>query len=93
MLTTVTLLVTKHLVGEGLSDALLKEIERWLSAHFIAVRDPRRKSEKLGDASEAYFGNADMGLDFTPYGQQVKVLDSTGILAGLGKQKMILKVV
>ena len=50
----------------GLGAATLKEIERWLSAHFVAIRDPRIMSEKAGDASANYHGKSAMGLDATP---------------------------
>ena len=80
------LIVTDRLTGEH-STALLKEIERWLAAHFAAIRDPRAKSEKTADASATYYGNAGLGLNHTPYGQQVLAMDTTGILASLGKRK------
>ena len=40
------LLVTDVLTGLGYSDDLLKEIERWLAAHFVAIRDPRMTKER-----------------------------------------------
>lgn len=92
-ITSANLTITEHLSGSSLSDELLKELERWFSAHLVATYERRRKAEKLGDASDTFDGQTGMGLDFTSYGQQVKILDPTGILAGLGKRKMLLKVV
>ena len=68
--------------GSGLSDDQLREIERWLAAHFLAsTREPQAQSERDVEAAITYQGKTGMGLDFTPYGQMVKVLDTTGILA------------
>ena len=79
-------LVTSKVAGQGLSDAELKEITRWLAAHFVAVADPRAKSEKTDEAQATYFmGKEGTGLDATSYGQQVKILDTTGSLANSGK--------
>jgi hypothetical protein len=45
------------------------------------------KSETAGQGKDEYGGTYGMGLDFTSYGQQVKVLDVSGILAQrIGKQ-------
>lgn len=90
------LMVTKHLVGTGLTDPELKEIERWLSAHFVAVREPRVRQRSIGDARETYAisGGYSGGLDATPYGQQVMLLDWTGVLSStLGKKAVILDAV
>jgi hypothetical protein len=80
------LLVTDWLGNSGLTEPHLKEIERWLSAHLVAIRsqDSVSKAEKTGDASITRHGQTGLGLDFTPYGQQVKVLDITGTMANLG---------
>lgn len=84
--------VTAMLSGSGLSSAQLKEIERWLAAHFAAIRDPRISDEKTEEAGATYHGKSDMGLDHTPYGQQVKLLDTTGIMTNLGKRKASVEV-
>ena len=81
-----TLTVDEHLSDESLSDDLLKEIERWLAAHFVAIREQRVKSEKVGDAAATYHGQSGKGLEFTPYGQQAVLLDPTGKLASIGKR-------
>jgi len=71
----------------GLSAAVLKEIERWLSAHFVAIRDARSTKDAIGDSSHTYEGKTGMGLEFTRYGQQAKMLDTTGTLAKLGLRR------
>jgi hypothetical protein len=70
----------------------LKEIERWLSAHFVCVRDPVSLRAKLGDAESWNFPASvttawGKGLNLTPYGQQAIALDRTGILAKSGLMK------
>ena len=73
------------------TDAELKEIERWLVAHMIASTVFRTTSdEKVGDASVTYTGKWGMGLDSTPYGQMVKALDSSGLLASADKSAVSL---
>lgn len=64
-ITVANLIVTEKLGDSGLGDALLKEIERWLSAHFIYVSNPSYSSinknargtvisERIGDTSISY---------------------------------------
>jgi len=70
-----------------LGAAVLKEIERWLAAHAVAMRDKRTSKDSVLDSSHTYEGKTGTGLDFTRYGQQAKLLDTTGTLAKLSKQK------
>jgi len=73
--------------SEGLLDsARLKEIERWLSAHFTAIRDVRADMEKAGDVSQSFQYKVDLNLNQTQYGQQAILLDITGYLARLQKE-------
>lgn len=80
-------LITDTLSGEEYGTITLKEIERWLSAHFIAIRDPRVAQEKIGDAAVTYQGKTGLGLDHTSYGQQVLLLEHHGVLAALQQRK------
>ena len=87
------LIVTDKLTGKGLSEAQLKEIERWLSAHFATIKSPTLSEDKIGSSTQKYnVGYLGKGLEATPYGQQVKLLDPTGTLAGIGKMKVTFKV-
>lgn len=75
-------LVQQILLDKGLSADLLTEIEKWLSAHFLAIMDQRVHSESVGGEWQAtYQGKTDMGLNATTYGQQALLLDTTGSLA------------
>lgn len=81
-------LVDKALTSSGLAEAQLFEIELWLSAHFVAIRDPVAKSEKIGDAQVDYWlGTVEggKGLLMTPYGHTACVLDTTGTLMSFAK--------
>jgi len=75
----------------GLGADTMKEIERWLAAHFVAIRDPRLKSTETGDAKDEYLGVVGKGLEATQYGQQALFLDTTNALASIGKRKIIFK--
>lgn len=80
-------MVTDLLLGENYSTATLQEIERWLAAHFVAVRDPQVTQEKTDDAQATYEGKTGMGLNSTRYGQQAMLLDHHGILARVASSK------
>lgn len=80
-------LVTDKLTGLGYSSEMLQEIETWLTAHFVAIRDPQILKEKIGENDVTYTGKSGFGLDATTYGQQVQLLDHKGVLASLSKQK------
>lgn len=71
------------------SECTLRELERWLSAHFIATADPKTWSEKYGDASNIYQGKWDVGFDSTNYGQQVMRLDPCGKLGTVNAQAKV----
>ena len=92
-ITLASLLVSSKLESRGLSEGLLKEIERWLAAHFIAIRDPRSKSESVGDISVTYGGTTGEGLKATLYGQQAIAIDPSGTLERLNKQSAMIGVV
>lgn len=81
-----TLLVDEELDGLGMSDSRLKEIERWLSAHFAATATPLAKAEGVGKISQTLQRGRDgEGLATTQYGQNAIALDSSGTLAALSK--------
>jgi hypothetical protein len=82
------LLITDILKNSGLSVSRLKDIEKYLTAHFIASIHSRPSSrEKVGEV-EVEYSNAKFGegLKATPYGQMVSLLDTSGLLAVLGKR-------
>ncbi len=84
---TANLVVTEHLGTSGLSEETLAEIELWLAAHFVCIHDQQLSAIGMGTANYRFNGKTGMGLDFTPYGQHVKFLDTTGVLAGIGQRR------
>lgn len=89
-----TALIDESLTGKGLSDAILKEIERWLSAHLVAIsRERPSKEEGAGGAFIKYTGEWGKGLSSTSYGQTAIALDTSGTLASLSEGRKSISIV
>ena len=81
--------VTGVLSGEGLSTALLAEIERWIAAHMIAsTRERMAEKEGAGGAEIKYTGKWGKGLRSTSYGQMAIGLDTSGTLEAMSDGKL-----
>ena len=87
-ITTANTLIAEILDGAGYSEAYLTEIEKYLSAHLVSLRQRQLTGQKFGDADEKYAGKFGMGLEFTQYGQFVLNLDTSGRLKKSGKPKV-----
>jgi len=72
----------------SLTSGQLKDIELYVAAHFVGIKDKRITSEKTGDASAKYEGKTEMGLKFTRYGQMAIMLDTSGTLAKVSSGKV-----
>ena len=93
-------LVTGVLGGQGLGTVRLKEIERWLAAHFLAHAGTDKTvgqvvEEQIGDTRRRFSdGQAAFGkLDSTRYGKMALLLDTSGRLAGLGRTRAQFRVI
>ncbi len=86
---TANLVVTTYLATSGLDADLLKEIETYLAAHFVTLRDVQAKQERADGVAFTYQGEWGSGLDSSSYGQTAQILDSTGILAQLSDENRI----
>lgn len=64
----------------------LELIERWLSAHFYAIYEPRFKMERAGSVSSENQTKVDLGFDVTHYGQMAMRIDTAGGLAALNER-------
>lgn len=82
-------LVEDKLSGKGLSFTRLKDIEIWLAAHLVAIRESKhmRVEEQIGQARVRVSDNTFSGnnLGMTRWGQTALSLDTTGTLAAMGK--------
>ena len=76
--------------GGSLTDDELKEIERWLAAHFAAIADPKlaMESESFEGARQVYArGSKDeIGVLSTQFGQMANTL-SDGCLSDMDLKK------
>lgn len=84
---TANLFVDTHLLTSGHSDGILEKIELYLAAHYVAItaEEGQRILSKTGDATEEWdVAQLGKGLAATRFGAQALVLDTSGILAGLG---------
>ena len=91
-LLTADTVVTNNLGSTDLSTEELKQIEKYLAAHFACMRDPIPLRSKVGDSEQVSFPLSvttafGQGLRITPYGQQVLAIDRSGVLAKLGLLK------
>lgn len=88
-----TAVIDTALGTSGLSDALMKEIERWMAAHLVAQRERQLLKAGASGAFVEYVGVFEMGLNGTQYGQTAMALDTTGTLASLSLKKAYLRAV
>lgn len=77
--------ILKAVTDSSYTDADKEIIERWLAAHFYAVRDPRAIKESAGSVTVTYQGKVGLGFDVTEYGQQAMRLDIKGGLAQMNE--------
>lgn len=88
------LMVTRQLDGEGLTDALLKDIETWLTAHLISIGKERQvTNEKVGDIWITYNKNPEGYLKSTTFGQTVLFLDTSGKFAQSAKGRVKIRAI
>lgn len=78
----------------NMTEDQLEQIELWLSAHFIAIRDPVARAESIGDTRVEYWlGSVEgaSGLKMTPYGQMACSLDTSGRLTTVAARRAEMK--
>lgn len=76
------------LASAGLTETILKEIEKWMAAHMVSLSKERQsKEEGAGTAYIKYAGEWAKGLEQTSYGQMAIALDPSGTLSNLSKGK------
>ena len=80
---TANLFVDTHLVPDaGHSEPMLRKIELYLAAHFLALTEEQGgiTRSKLGEADDSFANVYEGGLKSTRFGLQALSLDSSGIL-------------
>ena len=88
-----TELVTSLLDDKGLTDDLMENIERWLTAHMITVTRSREAiRQKAGPAEQEFSDVFEKRLDSTSYGQMAMALDPTGTLADLNAHRRPMRI-
>lgn len=93
-ISSANVLVDQVLSYTSLSANVLREIERWLTAHMIVLsRERLTREEGAGGAKVVYMGVDGKGLEATPYGQMVLELDTTGKLAALASKHAWIKTI
>jgi hypothetical protein len=89
-------IVVERVLGtdDNMTEEQLEQIELWLAAHFIAIRDPVARSESIGETRVEYWlGTVDgaTGLKMTPYGQMACALDTSGKLTTVAARRAEMK--
>ena len=78
----------------SMTAAQLRDIETWLTAHLISSTLHRQTSgEQVDGASVKYTGYWSKDLESTSYGQMVKVIDTSGKMANVGKKLASMKAI
>jgi hypothetical protein len=78
-------IIDRVCLQSGYDDSTLELIERWLSAHFYSIRDPRTISESVKGISERFEdgiggSSRSSGFSLTRYGRQAMLIDTDGNL-------------
>lgn len=87
-ITVANTVVNDKLEGQGASEAMLTQIELYLSAHFCSVREPQLTEEEIGGRDSTVkekrrMAQVGYGFASTAFGQQAIALDMTGILSDM----------
>lgn len=85
---TANLIVEEDLVGNGLTEARLKQIEIYLAAHFATLAKEKGGIVRtsMGESAETYhdLNSRFQSYTSTRFGQQAIALDTTGTLVNQG---------
>ena len=86
-ISTANLVVEEDLVGKGMSESRLKEIEKYLAAHFATVTTGELTARKVGDSMDDFVKTRMYeGLRGTTFGQQAVSLDASNTLVDTDKR-------
>ena len=87
---TATFVVDDALLNSSFNDDKLKQIELYLAAHFVCIAEEKGGIilDKYGDATQEMQEIYSAGIMSTRFGQQALMLDTSGILAARGTNKL-----
>lgn len=90
MITTASQFVDDHLADQDLSTRILRSIEQYLAAHFVALTEEGGGliSSEFGDADDKWANVYESGLKSTRFGQAAISMDSSGTLARVASTNM-----
>jgi hypothetical protein len=84
--------VVTGLLSNDFDEPILTNIERWLTAHYIAVTVERRAIQEIAGPVEQKFSDIyGQNLQATDYGQVAASLDTTGKLASIGRRRIFFR--
>ena len=75
-------------LGVTHTSATLELIERWLAAHCYKSSDQAFAENETLTAKAVYQGKTGMGLEGTKYGQMAMLLDFSGALTAMNRQRI-----
>lgn len=80
---------TQFLAGKGLSDAVLKEVQRYVAAHFLFVTETGvHEVLRIADVSERFTkSEKNPGLMDSRFGRMAVTLDPSGTLSELARPR------
>ena len=73
--------LTDSVIGTALADPLLEQVQKYLTAHFVGITDPRLQTAQVKSLLETYQVKLSLGLGVTHFGQVAMTLDTSGKLA------------
>lgn len=76
-----------------LDDDTLTQIETWLAAHFVSVREPRVVQETVDDTTVRYEQPKAGSITESTYGQVAIALDTTLSLTGATTRRAVIEAV
>lgn len=92
-ISTANTFVNTHLGDKNISEAVLREIERWLTAHFVSCLERQAIKEKAGPAEQEFSDIFGEFLMSSTYGQTAIGLDPTGTLLEIAQGKKPVKLI
>jgi len=91
---TTAFIATAHVIlcnvldGYGIPASLLKNIEKYLAAHFANLTYSSVSRQGLGPMTTTFLLKIDLGFNATRYGQMAMTLDPTGMLENFRRKRV-----